>query len=42
MPAHLRVLGYDLFVYADLKRLAIHAIKAMRVEISKQVEASAH
>jgi hypothetical protein len=29
------VLGYDLFAYADLKRPAIHAIKAMRVEISE-------
>jgi hypothetical protein len=36
------VLGYDLFAYADLERPAIHAIKAMRVEISKRVEAFAH
>jgi len=35
VPAHLRVLGYDLFAYADLKRPATHAIKAMRVEITE-------
>ena len=42
VPAQLRVLGYNLFAYADFKRPAIHAIKATRVEISEQVEAFAH
>jgi hypothetical protein len=42
VPAQLRVLGYDLFAYTDLERPAIHAIKAMRAEISKQVEAFTH
>ena len=42
MPAHLRVLADNLFAYADLKRPAIRAGEAMRVQVGEQVDALVH